>query len=255
MARMTELDEGDTRWTDEARESFRTAAANLVEAIHRHSATLLELTTTTDDEVVDEALAGAEELLEAAATAYADAQFELSGTVPPLGLDEEDEYSYDEHDALDEHDEHDEHDELDGLGDHDELEELEDLEQLEDTDQELTDAGEPDHKLTVLHRADFVVTDELSVIQAGKDAYHEAADPSDEPVDVSDIGEALHQLRQAGGIEALAETPGLASAGATTWIIEATELLDERDPEEWHAPFATATDAPGLLHRVDELAG
>lgn len=236
---MTELDEGDTRWTDEARESFRTAAANLVEAIHRHSATLLELTTTTDDDVVDEAIAGAEELLEAAATAYADAQFELSGTVPPLGLDEEDEYSYDEHDE------------------HDEVEDLEDLEQLEDADPEpeLTDAGEPDHRLTVLHRADFVVTDELSVIQAGKDAYHEAADPSDEPVDVSDIGEALHQLRQAGGIEALAETPGLASAGATTWIIEATELLDERDPEEWHAPFATAADTPGLLHRVDELAG
>lgn len=222
---MTELDENDVRWTDEARESFRTAAANLVEAIHRHSATLLELTATTDPDAVDEAIAEADELLEAAATAYADAQFELSGTAPPLGLEETDDYAY---------------------------EELEDG----DPEAELADAGEPDLKLTVLHRADFVVTDELAVIQAGKDAYHEVGDPAEEPLDVSDLGEALQQLRQAGGIEALAETPGLASAGATTWVLETTELLDERDPEEWHTPFATSPDTPQqLLLRVDELAG
>lgn len=221
---MMEQDENDTRWTEEARESFRTAAANLVEAVRRHSAVLLEL-PGTDPAAVEEAMAEADELLETAASAYADAQFELSGTVPPLGLDEEDEFSY---------------------------------EYLEDGDPEpvLADAGEPDLKLTVLHRADFVVTDESAVIQAGKETYHETWDPADEPVDVSDLGEALQQLRQAGGIDALAEAPGVVSAGATTWILEATELLDERDPDEWpNPPFTPGDDVQRrLLLRVDEVA-
>ncbi|GAB3465231.1 hypothetical protein [Actinophytocola sediminis] len=234
---MTELDGNDTRWTDEARESLRTAAANLVEAIHRHSTTLLELTATTDPEAVEEAIAEADELLEASASAYADAQFELSGTVPPLGLDEEDEYAYEDED---------EDAEL----------ELVDAELAEPASADDPESGEPDLKLTVLHRADFVVTDEQAVIQAGKDAYHETWDPADEPVDVADLGEALQQLRQAGGIEVLAETPGLSTAGATTWILEATELLDEHDPDEWHTPFATGPDTSRLLLlRVDELAG
>jgi hypothetical protein len=102
---MTEQDENDLQWTAEARESFRTAAANLVEAISRHSTALLELTGTDADL---ETIAEAGEHLEAAASAYADAQFELSGTVPPLGLDE--------YDVADEDDEVDENDE-DGVAD------------------------------------------------------------------------------------------------------------------------------------------
>jgi hypothetical protein len=222
---MMELDENDTLWTDEARESFRTAAANLVEAIRQHSAALLELTGTDAD---TEAIAEAGEHLETAASAYADAQYEFTGTVPPLGLDEEDEYYYDSDDDL-------------------------------DAEPELEEAGEPGLKLTVLHRADFVVTDELAVIQAGKEAYHESWDPEDdeEPVDVTDLSEALQQLQQAGGIEALADAPGLTSAGATTWVLEATEVLDEREPDEWtESPFALGEDAPQrLLHRVDEVVG
>jgi len=222
---MMELDENDTLWTDEARESFRTAAANLVEAIRQHSAALLELTGADADA---EAIAEAGTRLEDAASAYADAQYELTGTVPPLGLDEEDdEYAY----------------EFD----------------LEDAapEPELEETGEPALKLTVLHRADFVVTDELAVIQAGKEAYHEAWEPDDEPQDVADLSDALQQLQQTGGIEALAEAPGLASAGATTWILEAQELLDERDPDEWpDNPFAPGEDAPQrLLHRLDEVVG
>jgi len=240
-AEMTELDENDLRWTDEARESFRTAAANLVEAIQRHSTMLLELTATTGDEATDEVVAEADDLLEAAAVAYADAQFEFSGTVPPLGLDEEldDEDEYLDEDADEDAEDLEEDDEETG-----EVEAVEEDEAVGD--------GEPDLKLTVLHRADFVVTDELAVIQAGKDAYHDTWEPDDEPVDVADLGEALQQLRNAGGIEALAEAPGLASAGATTWILEATELLDEHDPDEWHTPFA-ADDSRQLLLRVDEL--
>ncbi|OLF18019.1 pentapeptide repeat-containing protein [Actinophytocola xanthii] len=292
---MMELDENDTLWTDEARESFRTAAANLVEAIRQHSAAVLELPGVGEDtEAVDQV---AEALAEAAA-AYADAQYELSATVPPLGLDEveEDEDTYDLDDTdlddtdlddtdlddtdlddtdlddtdlddtdlddtdLDDEDELDE-DELE----EDELEEdeLEDSEsdeaesEIEGAESEIEGASEPALRLTVLHRADFVVADESAVVQAGKEAYHDAWDPTDhaEPSDVVGLADALRQIQQTGGIEALADTPGLVSAGATTWLLEATDLLDERDPDDEHdTPFVLEPDAQHrLLHRVDEV--
>jgi len=236
---MFELDEDGEQWTDEARESFRTAAADLVEAIQRHSAALLEMTGADADA---EAIAEAGEHLETAATAYADQQYEFTGTVPPLGLDEEEDYSYD--DELDEDLYGEAEDEADDLAHEDGEDEFE--------------AGEPAAKLTVLHRIDFVVTDEPAVILAGKEAYYESYDDeAGEPVDVADLSAALQQIQQSGGIEALVDTPGLASAGATTWVLEATDLLDEREPDEWPAsPFALGEDTPQrLLHRLDEVAG
>jgi hypothetical protein len=252
---MFELDEDDLQWTDEARESFRTAAANLVEAIRQHSAALLELTGADADA---EAIAEAGEQLEAAATVYADKQYEFTGTVPPLGLDEEDDYSYDDADYEDE----------DQDADAEDAEGLEDAE-LDDSDldlgeEEFDENGGPATKLTVLHRMDFVVTDEAAVVQAGKEAYHERWEAEDYEdgdavveVDVADLSEALQQIQEAGGIEALADTPGMASAGATTWVLEATDLLDEREPDEWpDSPFALGDDTPQrLLHRLDEVTG
>jgi hypothetical protein len=255
---MFELDEDDTQWTDEARESFRTSAADLVEAIRQHSAALLEMTGTDADA---EAIAEAGEQLEAAATVYADKQFEYTGTVPPLGLDEEDDYSYD--DELYEDEDDDDKDE-DG-------EVLDEDEESGDSEEELEESDEPAAKLTVLHRVDFVVTDESAVIQAGKEAYHDSWDPAEDgaehdaedaedaedAVDVADLSSALQQIQQAGGIEALADTPGLATAGATTWVLEATDLLDEYEPDQWpDSPFALGEDAPQrLLHRLDEVVG
>jgi hypothetical protein len=247
---MFDLDEDDTQWTDEARESFRIAAADMVEAISRHSAALLEMTGTDADA---EAIAEAGEALEAAATAYADKQYEFTGTVPPLGLDEEDDYSYDDDDLDDLYD----YDEVDSEEESDE-DDVED-EDVADDEVDLEESGEPAAKLTVLHRVDFVVTDEPAVIQAGKEAYVESYDDADdegEALDVADLSAALQQIQQSGGIEALADTPGLASAGATTWVLEATDLLDEREPVEWpESPFALGEDAPQrLLHRLDEVA-
>lgn len=250
---MSELDEDDTQWTDEARESFRTAAANLVEAIRQHSAALLGMTGTDADA---EAIAEVGEQLEAAATAYADTQFEFTGTVPPLGLDEEDDYSYDDGLYYDDEEDLDEVD-ADSLSDP--------LADSLDGEEAVEESDEPAAKLTVLHRVDFVVTDEPAVIQAGKEAYYDGWDgepDSDDPdgedaIDVADLSEALQQIQQAGGIEALADTPGLASAGATTWVLEATDLLDEREPDDWpDSPFAPGEHAEQrLLHRLDEVAG
>ncbi|MGH3879116.1 MAG: hypothetical protein ACRDSK_18970 [Actinophytocola sp.] len=238
---MFELDVADTQWTDEARESFRTAAAELVEAIRQHSAALLEMAGTDADV---EAIAEAGEQLEAAATVYADKQFEFTGTVPPLGLDEEDDYSYEDYESDESSDES--------------AEDYEDSDSSESSEE----AAEPGATVTVLHRADFVVTDELAVIQAGKEAYYESWDPaedsedSEDAADVTDLGDALQQIQQAGGVEALADTPGLVSAGATTWMLEAADLLDERDPDEWpDSPFALGEDTPQrLMYRLDEVA-
>lgn len=256
---MMELDETGAQWTEESRESFRTATANLVEAIHRHSAALLELDQEAGEdaltEALTEAIAEAGEQLKTAASAYADAQFEFTGTVPPLGLDEEDDYEYaeDEDDLLAGGCEGDLEDDLD-----------------EDLDDDLEDdlavevlvepVGEPVLRLTVLHRADFVVTDEPAVLQAGKEAQHESWDDDEAPAtagDVTDLGEALRQLHQSGGLEALADTPGLATAGATTWLLEATDLLDDHDPEDWPvSPFTPGENVSDrLIHRLDEVAG
>jgi hypothetical protein len=253
---MFELDEDDLQWTDEARESFRTAAANLVEAIRQHSVALLELTGADADA---EAIAEVGEQLEAAATVYADKQYEFTGTVPPLGLDEEDDYAYDDAAYEDEDLEDADTDSEDADADLDEAE-------LDDQvdEEEFDENGEPATKLTVLHRMDFVVTDEAAVVQAGKEAYHERWEAEDYEdgdaiveVDVADLSEALQQIQEAGGIEALADTPGMATAGATTWVLEATDLLDEREPDEWpDSPFALGEDTPQrLLHRLDEVTG
>jgi hypothetical protein len=80
--------------------------------------------------------------------------------------------------------------------------------------------------------------------------------PEDTDVDaageVTNLGRALYQVQHAGGFAALDQTPGLEPAGATTWIMEATESLDQ-DPDNWpHDPFALGDDAgQRLLHRLD----
>ena len=79
-------------------------------------------------------------------------------------------------------------------------------------------------------------------------------------VTVADLDVATSFFEKLGleveGRSFVVDTPGLASAGATTWVLEATDLLDEREPVEWpESPFALGEDAPQrLLHRLDEVA-
>lgn len=221
---MTDQDPTDTQWTDQARERFRAEAAALAQAVLQHSEVLLAM---NGRQAEFPALFSAGDVLGRASVAYADAQFDYTGTFPPLGLP-----------------------------DNDDDEDEEDDEELADDE----DIPETAAKLHVLHRADYRITDPDAVMQAGRRAYRELwPDDTDEDAefDVSHLGRALYQVQHAGGVAAFDVTSGMQAAGATTWIIEATELLDEQGPDDWPAdPFALGEDAQErLLHRIDEVWG
>src|SRR3981081_1112236 len=132
---MSDHDPDDTQWTDQARERFRAAAAALAQAVVRHSEALLAMTGRQAD---FPALFAAGDLLGRAAAGYADAQFNYTGSFPPLGLANDDE---------------------------------DDDESDEDLDGE--DIPETAVRVHVLHRADYRITDPDAVIDAGRRAYRE----------------------------------------------------------------------------------
>ena len=200
--------------------AFRAAATILAETVRQHAQTLLRMTGRPAE---IPAIFQAGEQLAQAAAAYAQAQLAYTGTFPPLGLADD---ADDKDDA--------------GLADED--------------DQK--DAVAP---VSVLHRADYRVTDPDAVLQAGRRAYQRVwPDDTDEDAasDVDHLGRALYQLQHAGGLAALDGTPGLEPAGATTWVLEATEQQSP-DPDRWpDDPFALGDDAhQRLLHRLDEVIG
>ena len=197
----------DEQWTDHARELFRDAASKFIEAIHTHSTALLAMSGRASDAAVFD---GGNKLAKAAA-AYADAQFELTGIFPPLGLGQDDE---------------------------------------DDTEQDSEDhLADPAARVSVFHRADYRVTDAEAVMRAGMHAYQRAwpEDTEDDAAsDVSHLGRALYQIQHADGLASVGNTPGLEPAGATTWIVEAVDLLDEGGSQRDN-PFA---DDAGLRQRL-----
>src|SRR5436190_11017192 len=137
----------DMLWTDQARESFRDAASTFADAIQTHNAALLAL-SGRDSEAAAVFNAGDE--LAKAAGAYADAQFELTGIFPPLGLgqDDEDETEQDNQDNL----------------------------------------AEPAARVSVFHRADYRVTNAGAVMQAGMQAYQRSWPADTEDHVAADVG-------------------------------------------------------------------
>jgi hypothetical protein len=218
---MRASDADDPQWSDPARERFRAAATTLAETLRQHSQTLLAL---TGRQAEIPAIFQAGDQLADAAAAYAEAQFDYTGTFPPMGLA---------------HHEDDEDDEA---------------EFADEDDQEAAVA-----LVSVLHRADYRVTDAAEVLQAGRRAYLQVwPDDRDDDAasDVDHLGRAFYQVQHASGLAALAATPGLEPAGATTWALEVTELLGP-DPDAWPGdPFALSDEAEQrLLHRLDEVIG
>lgn len=211
-------DDDDVQWTDHARDQFRAATVALVGVIQEHSRVLLAMTGRQADYPV---LFESGDRLAEAAEAFADAQFELSGTWPSFEVDDED----------------------DDEGDADE------------------DEQDPPARISVLHRADYRVVDPVALMEAGRQAYRQAwPDNTDEDAteDVSHLGRALYQVMHAGGLAALGHTPGLSAGGSQTWFVEADELLDEctdRDPLD--NPFPTDGEAlrEKLLYGLGEHFG
>jgi hypothetical protein len=217
---MSASDADDPQWSDPARERFRAAATTLVDTVGLHTQTLLGMTGRQAE--IPAVIRSCDQLAQAAA-AYAQAHLAYTGTLPPLGVA---------------------HDGEDG----------EDDTELADRDDQQAAA-----LVSVLHRADYRVTDADAVLHAGRRAYQQVwPDDTDDDAasDVDHLGRALYQLQHAGGLAALDATPGLEATGATTWVLEATELLGP-DPDDWpDDPFALSDDADQrLLHRLDEVIG
>lgn len=212
---MSDQDPDDEQWSDHTRQRFRAAAAALEDAVRQHSQALLAM---TGRQAEIPAIFQSGHQLALATTAYAEAQFDYTGTFPPVRVP----------------------------GDPD----VADDECAEEDDEEPAVA-----RVSVLHRADYRVSDAVAVLQAGRRAYLEVwpDDTEDDAAsDVSHLGRALYQLQHAGGLAALDETPGLEPAGAATWVVEATEVLADRDPDDWpDDPFALGEDAEErVLHRL-----
>jgi hypothetical protein len=182
--------EEDTQWTAESRRRFAIEVEALVDAVRRHGAEVLALTGRQADlQVVFRA--GAD--LARAARSYADAQFDLTGTIPTFDPDLEDE---------------------------DEDDEDEDV---------FADASA---RLLLVHRAEYAVTDPDAVLAAGRAAYRRVwpdDTEQDAAVDVTSVGRALYQVQHDGGLSALDRVPGLEEVESSTWHLDAADEDGRRE--------------------------
>lgn len=211
---MEPTEDFDEQWTEAARNQFADAANAVIDAIRSHADTLLAIGGRADT-----ALFAANTSLAAAATQYAEAQLNLTGTGWPFGAIEVDDQPEDD----------------------------------------IDDQPEPVARISVLHRADYAVTDEAQLLLAGREAHMEVW-PSQRPEDaaaaVPHIGSALYELTHAGGLTRLNATRCLTPHGTTTRFLKASGFLDERDVEQImeQDPFAFDPDnPPTVLYQTDEI--
>lgn len=184
-------EEVETQWTDAARQRFAAEVDALVEAVRAHGAAVLAQTGT---EAELPGLFAAGDQFAKAVDTYGDAQFDLTGTSPPVHVH--------------------------GHGEEDE----------EDADGEEVEVVAV---VRVLHRADYAVADLDAVLEAGRAAYAEVwPDDSaeDAAADVTSLGRALYQIQHAGGLAGLEDAPGLLPAGSTTWYVDVSD--EEEGPED-----------------------
>jgi hypothetical protein len=200
----------DTQWTEPARDQFRVATDELIMAIRDHGRALLAMTGRRAE--VPRIFESGDRISEAA-SAFAHAQFELTGTFPSFELSPDDSGHSEEYNQQQGDDE----------------------------------ATEPAGRISVLHRADYRVIDVEGIMRAGQNAYMTAWPDDveeDAVLDVSQLGRALYQIMHVGGLSSLSGVPGLEPAGSTTWILGTSESLDEYEPNDWPSdPFALGEDS------------
>lgn len=122
-----------------------------------------------------------------------------------------------------------------------------------DVTAEVAEDGGP-HRLALMSRFDFTISDAESVVEAGRAAFRQAG-PEDADVtadeQVSHVGSALYELANAFGLEGLeerAEDVGLLPEGSTTWV------LDVRAPDaRWRDAAFAAAEFGRVLYRLDEV--
>lgn len=207
----------DEQWSPAARERFTAQVGALAEAVRRHGDAILALSGRQAELPV---LFAANDVLAAAAEAYADAQFNLTGTLPSFE-------TYDD----------------EGEGEDYGAEEL----------------PPPVARLRLVRRTDLDVTDLDQVLAAGRAAYLRVWPEDtmeDAATDVDHLGRAIYQLDHAGGPAELEHVPGLTPRRSVTWILD---VSDEPEPSDAPSadPTAMLTEPPPypgrLLHQLDDL--
>jgi hypothetical protein len=184
----------DNLWTEATRASYLEAGEAAIDALRSHLAVVAAASSDADEQRIDDSA----ETTRLAFVALSDAQFGYSSTVAPFSL----------------------------LEDEDE----------DDTDEaEHTSADSTHDKISLLVRRDFQLTSEPELIAAGRAAYSQvsAEDAVDLDIDdVDDLGRALFQIVQAGGIDALSDVEGLEPVSGIVLAVSRDELMTEEDLDE-----------------------
>jgi hypothetical protein len=184
----------DNLWTDATRASYLEAGEAAIDALRSHLAVVAAASSDADEQRIDDSA----ETTRLAFVALSDAQFGYSSTVAPFSL----------------------------LEDEDE----------DDTDEaEHTSVDSAHDKISLLVRRDFQLTSEPELIAAGRAAYSQvsAEDAVDLDIDdVDDLGRALFQIVQAGGIDALSDVEGLEPVSGIVLAVSRDELMTEEDLDE-----------------------
>ena len=206
-------DDDFTPWTVEDAERIRRVADALIDAIRVHAAAVTSVTSDADE---DDVRAAGDQLLPAI-LAYADAQFDYSGTGFPFGV----------------------------------------LYQYVDDDDDEDLAEGPRSGVSILQRRDFAVTDEESVLEAGRQAYSETSgedDPDAAAAEVSHLGVALYEIGHAHGWDSLVQLDGLQPRGSVALVLSSEDLLGS-DPGEWPEEDLFDHDEERILFRQDDVYG
>ncbi len=209
---MDDEDDDFTPWTPEGAARLLQAADVLVEAIRTHASSVTGL--RGDEQSADLFAAGAQ--LRPAVLAYADAQFDYTGTGFPLGIVHQ--FDDDEEDGDD------------------------------------VDAG-PVAGVSVLRRNDYVVSNEAAVMKAGRKAFRRVwpeEDAAAAAADVTHLGRALYQIAHADGWDSLEQVKGLEPVGGVVIVQSSDELLSA-DPDEWPEDDLFGHNEDRLLYRQDDV--
>ena len=187
----------DNLWTDATRASYLEAGEAAIAALRSHLDVVSAASGDADEQRIDDSA----ETTRQAFIALSDAQFGYSSTVAPFSLleDEDD----------------DEHDHEHGTG-HPEA-----------------DAGHD--KISILVRRDFQLTSEPELIAAGRAAYSQVPDEDAADIDIDDVddlGRALFQIVQAGGIDALSDVAGLEPVAGIVLALGRDELMSEDELDD-----------------------
>ncbi len=212
---MTDDDDFE-QWSEEARESYLDASAALQAALASHVSTVSAARDAGDLAAV----LAANDVLDVAASAYADAQSVLTGTFPAFEVDDVDDSDLDE--VV-----------LDDL-------ELPDEEQV------------PANAVMILTRTVYGLRNEHTVIEAGRHAAARSFPDDSHDVGIVDLAHALHEIAHDTGWAGLDSVDGLQLLKRSAWIASTPTPSQQTLDDPFAMPFVLE-DGAELRYRVDDV--